>query len=62
MALKFHSADYFALALFGLTIMASSSGKNMIKGLMSGAFGLLVSTVGTDPLAGSSRFTFASAS
>ena len=57
-ALKFHSADYFALALFGLTIMASSSGKNMIKGLMSGAFGLLVSTVGTDPLAGSSRFTF----
>ncbi len=59
-ALKFHSADYFALALFGLTIMASSSGKNMLKGLMAGAFGLLISTVGTDPLVGAARFNFGS--
>ena len=57
-ALKFHSADYFALALFGLSIMASSAGKNVLKGLMAGAFGLLISTVGTDPLVGSARFTF----
>lgn len=57
-ALKFHSADYFALALFGLSIMATSAGRNMLKGLMAGAAGLLISTVGTDPLVGSSRFTF----
>nr|MCR4707910.1 tripartite tricarboxylate transporter permease [Clostridiales bacterium] len=57
-ALKFHSADYFALALFGLTIMASSAGRNILKGLMAGAAGLLISTVGTDPLVGSARFTF----
>lgn len=57
-ALSFHSADYFALALFGLTIMGVSTGKNMIKGLMAGAFGLLISTVGTDPLIGSARFNF----
>ena len=57
-ALKFHSADYFALALFGLTIMASSAGRNILKGLMAGATGLLISTVGTDPLVGSARFTF----
>lgn len=57
-ALKFHSADYFALALFGLSIMASSAGKNIIKGLMAGAVGLLISTVGTDPLVGAARFNF----
>lgn len=59
-ALKFHSADYFALALFGLSIMASSSGKNILKGLMPGVFGLLISLVGTDPLVGAARFSFGS--
>ena len=59
-ALSFHSADYFALALFGLTIMGVSANGNIIKGLMSGAFCLLISTVGTDPLVGSTRFTFGS--
>lgn len=59
-ALQFHAADYFSLSIFGLTIMASSSGKNMLKGLMSGAVGLLVSTVGIDPIIGSTRFTFGS--
>ena len=60
-ALKFHSADYFALALFGISIMASSAGKNVVKGLMAGAVGLLISMVGTDPLVGAARFNFGSA-
>lgn len=59
-ALKFHSADYFALALFGISIMASSAGKNVIKGLIAGAVGLLISFVGTDPLVGAARFNFGS--
>ena len=59
-ALKFHAADYFSLAVFGLTIMASASGKNMLKGLMSGAVGMLIATIGTDPIVGNSRFTFGS--
>ncbi len=59
-ALKFHSADYFALALFGISIMASSAGKNVIKGLIAGAVGLLISMVGTDPLVGAARFNFGS--
>ena len=59
-ALKFHSADYFALALFGISIMASSAGKNVIKGLIAGAIGLLISMVGTDPLVGAARFNFGS--
>ena len=59
-ALKFNAADYFSLAIFGLTIMASSVGKNMLKGLMAGSLGMLISTVGTDPIVGNTRFTFGS--
>ena len=59
-ALKFHSADYFSLALFGISIMASAAGKNVLKGLISGCIGLMISMVGTDPLVGATRFTFGS--
>ena len=34
-ALKFQAPEYFALALFGLTLIASSGG-DFIKGLISG--------------------------
>ncbi|MFA6504917.1 MAG: tripartite tricarboxylate transporter permease [Treponemataceae bacterium] len=57
-ALKFQAADYFSLSVFGLTIMASSSGKSLVKGLIAGWFGLLVSTVGIDGIVGVNRFTF----
>ncbi len=56
-ALNFHAADYFALSFFGLTIMAST-GKDPIKGLISGVLGLLISTIGVDTLMGVDRFTF----
>ena len=56
-ALKFQAPEYFALALFGLTLIASS-GCNFIKGLISGFVGLLLSCIGVDVITGSSRFTF----
>ncbi len=56
-ALSFRAADYFALSLFGLTIMASTD-KDVVKGLISGMVGLLISTVGIDAIAGTDRFTF----
>lgn len=56
-ALNFHAADYFALSFFGLTIMAST-GKDPIKGIISGILGLLISTIGVDKLMGVDRFTF----
>ncbi len=59
-ALKFGATEYFALALFGLTIIASVGGKSMIKGLLMGFAGLLLSCVGIDSLDGVSRFTFGS--
>lgn len=57
-ALRFNAPEYFALALFGLTIIASVSSKNILKGLLAGCIGLLVSTVGLDPISSVPRFTF----
>jgi len=57
-ALKFGPEEYFALMIFGLTIIASVSGKSLVKGLISGFFGLLIATVGLDPVTGYARFSF----
>ena len=57
-ALRFGPSEYFALALFGLTIIASVGGKSQIKGLLMGFVGLLISCIGIDPMDGVSRFTF----
>lgn len=56
-ALMFGPADYFALALFGLTIIASLS-TNILQGLIIGFVGMLLSTIGCDPISGFNRFTF----
>ncbi|RGZ01150.1 C4-dicarboxylate ABC transporter permease [Clostridium sp. AM58-1XD] len=57
-ALKFGPSEYFALALFGLTIISSVSGESVIKGLMMGFTGLLITVIGIDPIEGIERFTF----
>jgi putative tricarboxylic transport membrane protein len=59
-ALKFSAPEYFALAVFGLSIIISISGRSIFKGLMMGLFGLLLCTVGLDPMSGYPRFTFGS--
>ncbi len=56
--LLFGPAEYFVLAIFGLTIIAAITGGSIMKGLIAGVFGLLMSTVGIDVIAGGSRFTF----
>ena len=57
-ALAFTPPAYFALGMFGLSVIASLSGKSLLKGLIAGILGLMVATVGTDPLSGVSRFIF----
>lgn len=57
-ALKFGPAEYFALAVFGLSIIASLSERSLVKGLLMGALGLLLATVGMDPVTAVPRFTF----
>lgn len=60
LAMKFSHAEYFALGLFGISIVASLSGGNMIKGLIGGCFGLLLAFIGMDPINATPRLTFGS--
>ena len=58
--LEFNPWDYFMLVMFALTITASLAGKDLIKGLIAGALGLFVCTIGEDDAAGMARFNFGS--
>jgi len=57
-ALKFGAPELFALVLMGITLICSFGQKSIIKGLMAGVFGLIIMTVGLDPMTGVPRFTF----
>ena len=57
-AITFGSPEYFALAIFGLSVIASVSGKSLVKGLISGGLGVLLASVGIDSVSGLTRFTF----
>ena len=56
--LEFGPWSYFSLIVFALTIAASLAGEQLVKGLIAGAFGLFLATVGEDPINGVARFTF----
>jgi len=57
-ALQFGPPEYFSMALFGLSMMISVSGKQITKGIVIGLLGLLISTIGLDPMFSIPRFTF----
>lgn len=57
-ALKFGPPEYFALALFGLAMISSVSGKSILKGLIMGVIGFSIATIGLDPIGGSARLSF----
>lgn len=59
-SLKFSAPESFALAFFGLSIIAGISGKNLVKGLMSGCLGILLSLIGIDNITAFSRYNFGS--
>jgi putative tricarboxylic transport membrane protein len=58
LVLLFGSPEYFMLALLGITFVATLSGGTMVKGLTAGGLGLLLGTVGMDPISGVQRYTF----
>lgn len=58
LALKIGPIEFFSIILFSLTIIATVSTKSLLKGLISGALGLLLATVGMDTMFSVNRFTF----
>lgn len=55
---RFGSPEYAALSFFGLAVIAAVSGKSLVKGLIAGLLGVVISFVGVDPIWGTLRFTY----
>jgi putative tricarboxylic transport membrane protein len=56
--LQFGPLELFAVAVLGITIIASLSRGSTLKGLFAGALGLLLAMIGMDPMTGTPRFTW----
>lgn len=57
-ALRFGPPEFFSLMLFGLSTVASLTGKSILKAVITTCLGLMISTVGIDLVSGAPRFTF----
>ena len=58
LVLMFGPVELFAIAVLGITMIGTLSRGSPIKGLFSGALGLLLAMVGMDSTTGTARFTF----
>jgi putative tricarboxylic transport membrane protein len=58
-ALTFGPPEYFLLAILGLVGIVSMADdeSSLIKALISGVLGLIIATIGTDPISGQLRYT-----
>jgi len=57
-ALRFQPRDYMLLAVLGILLVGSLSGESLIKGVFAGAMGVMIGSIGLDPLTMAQRFTF----
>ena len=57
-ALSFGPPEKFSLAVVGLLMAVTLSGASVVKGLVMMALGLLLASVGLDPISGKTRFSF----
>lgn len=57
-ALNFRPPEFFGMAVLGLSLVTSLSGKSVVKGLIATAFGLALAMVGSDPMTSTTRLTF----
>lgn len=58
LATRFGPFEYFTLIMMAMVLIASVSEGSMVKGLISGFLGMLVSMPGVDPASGMPRLTF----
>ena len=58
LALKFSPAGQFSLMILGLCALSSLAGKSQVKAFIMTTLGLILSTVGVDPISGVARMTF----
>jgi putative tricarboxylic transport membrane protein len=58
LALAFGPAEITALVIFGLSTICGLAEKSLVRGLIGGVLGLMVMSIGQDPIDGIQRFTF----
>jgi len=56
--LAFSPAEFFMMAILGITFIALVSGNSLLKGLLIGGLGLMMAFIGMDPITGVARFTY----
>lgn len=56
--LAFGPPEFFALTLFGLAMIVAVSGDSLVRGILAAAIGMWITTIGFDPIAAKSRYTF----
>lgn len=59
-ALQFGPVEYFGLCVMALSVISSLGEENQLKSLVASLIGLVLMTIGIDPMTGSERFTFGS--
>lgn len=59
-ALMFGPAEYTALMILGLSLVIYLGSSSTIKAILAGALGLVLGTIGMDPVTAIERFTFGS--
>ncbi|HRJ68282.1 MAG TPA: tripartite tricarboxylate transporter permease [Beijerinckiaceae bacterium] len=57
-AVRVQPRDYLLLALMGVLLVGALSGESLAKGIWAAAFGMVLGSVGLDPLTVEERFTF----
>jgi putative tricarboxylic transport membrane protein len=57
LVLSFGSPEFFMLSLLGISFVAALSGEDILKGMISGGIGLMLATIGLDPISGIQRYT-----
>ncbi|MDA8915410.1 tripartite tricarboxylate transporter permease [Alphaproteobacteria bacterium] len=57
-AYEFRPPEYFALTVFGLSMLASISAGGAVKNIIGGVFGVWLATIGAERVTGIERYTF----
>ncbi len=57
-ALAFGPPEFFSLMVFGFVVLSNVTGGSLLKSLMMAVVGLIIGTIGIDPVTGDQRFTF----
>ena len=58
LGLYFKSVEMVVVIVFGLTLIAAIAAQDLLKGIIAGFFGLMIGTIGVDPVFGTPRATF----